>query len=179
MFHIIKIKPDASNTMPRVLHLQFNSRCLDIVRMQRGIEGYFVTCLTIVKHLIRFDCILHVILILRPPSRYSLPVLSQAHRAGGHGEEQFLRKRLSDITRLDTHNTHTFKEQPNTGSFTQRTSLSHGLLMLNINITCPHPRNRTLVLFLAYDLQHIQVLEQHGENRAYLHRPARQPNIQN
>ena len=105
MFHIIKIKTDASNTMPRVLHLQFNSHCLDIVRMQRSIEGYFVTCPTIVKHLIRFDCILHVILILRPPSRYSLPVLSQAHRAGGHGEEQFLRKRLSDITRLDTQHT--------------------------------------------------------------------------
>ena len=173
MFHIIKIKPDASNTMPSVLHLQFNSLCLDMIRMQRGNEGYFVTCPTIVKHLIRFDCILHVILILRPPSRYSLPVLSQAHRAGGHGEEQFLRKRLSDITSLDTQHTH-FQRTTYNGSFTQRTSLSHGLLMLNINITCPHPRNRTLVLFLAYELQHIHVLEQHGENRAYLHRPARQ-----
>lgn len=176
MFHIIKIKPDARNTMPSVLHLQFNSHCLDIVRMQRGIEGYFVTCPTIVKHLIRFDCILHVILILRPTSRYSLPVLSQAHRAGGHGEEQFLRKRLSDITRLDTQHTHFQRTTLYMRSFTSRTSLSPGLLMLNLNITCPHPRNRTLVLFLAYDLQHIQVLGQHGENRAYLHRPARQPN---
>lgn len=176
MFYIIKIKPDASNTMPRVLHPQFSSHCLDVIRMQRSLEGYFVTCPTIVKHLIRFDCILHVILILRPPSRYSLPVLSQAHREGGHGEEQFLRKRLSDITRLDTQHTHFQRTTIYKRSFTSRTSLSPGLLMLNLNITCPHPRNRTLVLFLAYDLQHIQVLGQHGENRAYLHRPARQPN---